>query len=251
MKDNLKQLLKGLFYPGSHRIYIDSKKKLEEAVESCKILPFFPNNIRCLSVEEMCAPGMLFGGNYDEGCWEWKGPVIRERSAIYGKFFRRKAGFVSKELISDFLNYRREKYPVKPDSTESMLLDIIRENDSLTSTELKQLIFGGRKRERWDELPELNPLDLPIKKGKSLESPLQKLQMGGWIVISDFEYKRTKKGERYGWGVARYSTPEILFPEELEEKNSKEGKESLDYLIKEMKKLFPYTSKKDWLKLLE
>lgn len=218
---------------------IDSKEKLAEAVEKFQILPFFPNNVRGLSVDEMCAPGMLFGGNYEEGCWEWKGPVIRKHTSAYGKFFRRKAGFVGLELLPDFLNYRRKAYPVKADSTDEMLLEIIRENDSLTSTELKQLIFGGRKRNRWDDLPEIDEIPVMKTKSKSLESPLQRLQMGGWIIISDFEYKKTKRGERYGWGVARYSTPELSFGEKIKECHGKTPEESLEYIISYMKKILP------------
>ena len=116
------------------KFIIKSRETLEQAAESFGILPFFPNNIRGLSVYEMCAPGMLFGGNYDEGCWEWKGPVIRRRTSAYGKFFRRKAGFVSLDLLPDFLNYRRKIYTLNPGSMDEMLLEIIRENDSITST---------------------------------------------------------------------------------------------------------------------
>lgn len=230
---------------------IDSKEKLAEAVEKFQILPFFPNNVRGLSVDEMCAPGMLFGGNYEEGCWEWKGPVIRKHTSAYGKFFRRKAGFVGLELLPDFLNYRRTAYPVKLDSTDEMLLEIIRENDSLTSTELKQLIFGGRKRTRWDDLPEIDEIPVMKSKSKSLESPLQRLQMGGWIIISDFEYKKTKRGERYGWGVARYSTPELSFGEKIKECHGKTPEESLEYIISYMKKILPpFTSSKTLHQLL-
>lgn len=231
-------------------IRIDSKEKLAKAVEKYQILPFFPNNIHGLSVEEMCAPGMLFGGNYDEGCWEWKGPVLRKGIAAYGKFFRRKAGFVGIELLADFLNFRRNAYPIKPESTEEMLYEIIRENDSLSSTELKKLIFGNNKRENWEDLPEINNIISDKPKSKSLESPLQRLQMGGWIIISDFEYKRTKKGERYGWGVARYSTPENVFGDKILEIREKSPEESLQYVIEAMKKRVRLSIKSSWEKLL-
>ncbi len=35
--------------------------------------------------------------------------------------------------------------------------------------------------------------------------------MGGRVIIADFEYKHTSQGQRYGWGVALYTTPEIWF----------------------------------------
>ena len=254
MKDLLR-MIKSSFLPS---LRINSRETLQEAAESFGILPFFPNNVRGLSVEEMCAPGMLFGGNYAEGCWEWKGPVIRKGTSAYGRFFNRKAGFVSLDLLPDFLNFRRHAYPIKEGSTDEMLFEIIRENDSLTSTELKKLIFGEYERTRWDELPEFIRKDskeiLPSreKKGrKSLESPLQRLQMGGWIIISDFEYKKTKSGERYGWGVARYSTPEISFGDRLKDKNFEDPMESFEFLVNNMKERWPRGSKDAFRKLLK
>lgn len=240
-KFSIKDFLNYLQGKVSAPFKIDSREKLAEAASVMGILPFFPNNIRGLSVEEMCAPGMLFGGNYDEGCWEWKGPVVRKREAAYGKFFLRKAGFVSIDLLPDFLNYRRNAYPVKEGTIDEMLLEIIKENDSLTSTQLRQLIFGGIRRRRWDDLPD-NEVSHPEMKRKSLEGPLQRLQMGGWIVISDFEYKRTKKGERYGWGVARYSTPELTFPD-MEFKKNKSGLSSMERIISDLSKRYPGISK--------
>ena len=230
---------------------IDSKEKLAEAIEKFKILPFFPNNIWGLSVEEMCAPGMLFGGNYEEGCWEWKGPIIRMRTSGYGKIFRRKAGFISLELLPDFLNYRRAKYPVKIGSTEEMLFDIIKENDSLTSTELKKYIFGDKKSREWGDLPDREEYQGQKKTSKSIEGPLQRLQMGGWILISDFEYKTTKRGERYGWGVARYSTPETIFGNQIREKTGRTPEESLDHIVSIMKKKWTITTRaSSWKELL-
>lgn len=230
---------------------INSKESLAEAVKKFGILPFFPNHVKGLSIEEMCAPGMLFGGNHDEGCWEWKGPVIRKRESAYGKFFQRKVGFISLEVLPDFLNYRRSLVPVKSGSTDEMLLEIIRENDSLSSTELKQLIFGKRRRDDPNSLPD-NEISLPIvTKRKSLETPLQRLQMGGWIIISDFEYKITKSGERYGWGVARYSTPEVTFPEIMEKEITKSPAESLEIMVKELKKKISSAKTKSLLKLLQ
>ncbi|MCH5226334.1 MAG: hypothetical protein J1F16_00745 [Muribaculaceae bacterium] len=238
-------------FPIKPNLKIDSRVSMLNAVDQIKILPFFPNNIKNLSISELCAPGMLFGGNYDEGCWEWKGPVIRQKTAAYGKFFRRKAGFVSLELLADFLNYRRYSYPIKAGSTDEMLLEIIKENDSLTSTELKKLVFGNRKRTRWDELPESNLMIPANSKSKSLESPLQRLQMGGWILISDFEYKKTRSGERYGWGVARYSTPEVHFGDSLLMPSDRNPLESLQNIIDKMKKIWPNVSQKNWEKLLK
>ncbi|MCH5229894.1 MAG: hypothetical protein J1F12_07885 [Muribaculaceae bacterium] len=245
----MKNILKAFGLNFRPSIIIDSKETLQYAAESLGILPFFPNKISQFSVEEMCVPGMLFGGNYEEGCWEWKGPVIRQRTLAYGKFFRRKAGFVSLELLPDFLNYRRYAYPIEPGSTAEMLYEIISVNDSLSSTELKKLIFGGRRTE--EELPSSLNKEPDIRKSKSIEAPLQRLQMGGWIIISDFEYKRTKMGERYGWGVARYSTPEYIFGDSLRFLENKSPQSSLSAIVRFLKKKLPFVSEKKFKELLK
>lgn len=236
---------------------ISSQYELEEAALRYGILPFFRNGIRGFSVEEMTAPGMLFGGNEYEGCWEWKGPVVRHRTTAYGKFFRRKAGFVSRELLSCFLKYRREGYEVRPGSTDEMLLDIIGINDSMTSTDLREALLGKPKRRSPFDFPELKsdfPAALTQAEGKkpsrhSLEGPLQRLQMGGRILISDFRYKLTRKGERYGWGVAEYSTPEMLFDRE-ELSTDLSQRESLEYIVDYVGSRFPKASSEQLRKLL-
>ena len=238
------------------KITIDSQTAMEEAISTYGVMPFFHNPVKGFSIVEITEPGMLFGGNegYD-GCWEWKGPVIRERNSAYGKFFRRKAGFITLDLLPDFINYRRNKYPVKPDSTEEMLLDIISLYDGITSTELRKLINGSLS----DELPDMeapsakrgkgNPGAKKKSKRSSLEGPLQRLQMGGRLLISDFEYKLTKKGERYGWGVAVYSTPEIWLGNNMHTDRTPE--ESFEFLVKNISSRIPWGTKKSVAKLLE
>lgn len=221
---------------------ISSKEQLEKAALDCGILPFFRNKIKGFSVEEMTAPGMLFATDPDEeGCWEWKGPVIREQTTAYGKFFNRKAGFVSLKLFPHFLNYRRHAYPLKADSMESKILQLVRQNEGLTSTELKALIYGKQPGRR-------TPADLvdifnkPKVSRHSIEGPLQRLQMGTHLLIADFEYKYTSRGDRYGWGVALYSTPEIWFGDSFYVDSSPE--ESFKILVGHLQKLLPSVERK-------
>lgn len=217
---------------------IASKEQLEKAALRFGVLPFFANRITGFSVEEMAAPGMLFGETRDDyGCWEWKGPVILEQTTAYGKFFNRKAGFVSLELLPDFLNYRRDAYPVRPDSTEEMILDIIRENEGMTSTDLKRMVFGSSSRKRKPE-DLVESMEYSKPKRHSLEGPLQRLQMGGRLLIADFEYKYTASGGRYGWGVAVYSTPEIWFERRFEVLD-RTPSESFDFLVDSLSAKLP------------
>lgn len=201
-----------------------SQADLERAVETYGILPFFRNEVRGLSIEEMSPPSLLFGGNAFDGCWEWKGPVVRKRRSAYGKFFGKKAGFISLTLLPHFINFRRSIFHVPDGSTDEMLLDIISVNDKISSTELRESIFCSdfsKKRTAFDPpslyngfSKKINPDDKNSSR-HSLEGPLQRLQMGAYLCISDFRYKITKRGERYGWGVADYSIPENIFPSEV------------------------------------
>ena len=237
--------------------YICTQADLEERAARLGILPFFRNNIPGFSVEEMVAPGMLFGGNEFEGAWEWKGPVIRNRTTAYGKFFRRKAGFVSLDLLPLFLAYRRKSLPIKENSLDEMIYEIICVNDKITSTELRRLIKGTPKKRQAHDLPELGApaispsfvQEAPALRRSALEGPLQRLQMGGWICISDFQYKTTRRGERYGWGVAEYSTPEMLF--DLPQLPDLQPEECLRGIISEIETRFPAATSASLHKLLK
>lgn len=217
---------------------IESMPQLEKAAVKFGMLPFFANPIPGFSVEEMAAPGVLFGQTRDDyGCWEWKGPVIQQQTTAYGKFFNRKAGFVALDLLPDFINYRRSAYSVKEGSMEQMILDIIRAHEGLSSTELKRLIFGAQAHPRKPESI-VGFMEYTRPKRHSLEAPLQKLQMGARLLIADFEYKYTAKGDRYGWGVALYSTPEIWFGRGFEIPG-RSAQESFTILVGEMSRRLP------------
>lgn len=178
---------------------ITSPIQLAQAVDYYGLLPFFDSPVPELSVAALAGDYLFDDDDGGYGCWDWKGPVIREKQCAYGKFFRRKAGFVSLPLLPHFLNFRRATRHIHAGSGEEMILDIIRTVGEISSTELRSYIFEG----------------VPKESRHSLEAPLQRLQMAGRILISDFNYKLTRSGKPYGWGVATYSTPEYHFHGEV------------------------------------
>lgn len=228
---------------------ISTKEELEEAVLYYGMLPFFSNNIPGFSIEEMAAPGMLFGGSRGEdGCWEWKGPVIQQMTTAYGKFFRRKAGFVAMALYPDFINFRRNAYILRPDSIDSMLLDIIIEHEGLTAAEMRRIVFGSPYKKRTpSDLVDLTEYQKP--KRQVFEPALQRLQMGGRLLIADFEYKYSNLGERYGWGEALYTTPEIWFGGDVVA-TAHTPRESFELLAIHLKNKLPHSDMRDIVKLL-
>lgn len=182
-------------------------------------LPFFRNSIAGFSVEEMADPSLWFEKDID-GPWEWKGPVVRSRTCAYGKFFSGKAMFVSMEWFASFVAWRRAARPLveRPGSgdfiTETTVLDAIRTDGAVVSSDLKAMFdIGTHRRRTASDLVDLTGLAgmETRSRGNALEKVLTALQMGTNICINDFVYPISRAGKPYGWGLASYSTPEELY----------------------------------------
>ncbi len=179
------------------RYKIRSEYDLAETVQEYGFLPMMRNRIEGFSVEDLSAPDVWFVESVD-GPWEWKGPVINDIGCAYGKFFASKAGFVSWDWYCDFANYRRggcDFLDRKDDSDAGYLDRVVYEalvdSVSLISREWRQLV-GMQRRGEFD-------------------SVVTRLQMQGYVVTTDFEYATDRNGNPYGWGLSRYSTPELHF----------------------------------------
>ena len=174
-------------------------EKILETVQRLGFLPFFKNGIPGFSIAEHTPPRLWFSDT-EEGPWEWKGPLARTGDCVYGKFFRGRAGFISRAFFPIFANYRRRGYDFDAlydegfaPHADKRIYDPLAQNVSLTSRELKRLSGFGKDGE------------------KGFDTRITRLQMQCYIVIGDFDYMRDKFGKEYGWGVARYTTPEALF----------------------------------------
>ena len=178
-------------------LMIYSSSDVSRLVQEYGFLPLFKNQISGFSVEEHTPPELWFADGI-EGPWEWKGPVIRETGCAYGKFFNGKAGFISMEWFPDFANYRRDGYDfdARYDDglarhQDKMVYDVLMEQPSLLSREWRKL-SGVKKRGEFDSI-------------------VARLQMLGYVTTIDFEYAKDRYGKAYGWGLARYATPEGYF----------------------------------------
>ena len=166
---------------------IRSAGDLAQAVERCGFLPLLKNWIPGFSVEEHTPPELWFASDAD-GPWEWKGPVIEASGCAYGKFFRGKVGFISREWFADFANFRRSGCDLDVRYDEGLvrredraLYDILAERPSLLSREWRRLA-GIRNRGAFD-------------------AAVGRLQMMGYVTAAGFEYARDRFGRPYGWGL--------------------------------------------------
>lgn len=202
---------------------IESRAELEERIAEYGFLPMFRNRIKGFSVEEMVNPALWFAPDHD-GPWEWKGPIIRSGRVAYGKFFGSgKAGFVTLEWFPHLMNYRRHTMGLQRLTDElcgfsqADVLAAVSELESVRSDELKAALGFGRARSRRRTAFDLVDLSAPpaadvVRKGAArIDKLLGELQMQTRLVISDFEYLQSKSGKAYGWGLARYTTPEALY----------------------------------------
>ena len=201
---------------------IHSREDIEKQIKEWGFLPFFADSIPGFSLEEMTPPELWFPEDdlSDMGVWDYKTDIILEADCAYGKFYKKKACFISMDWFPDFVNYRRSRYVLTPD--EQSILNVLAEHHSLLSKELKRL--SGYLPKKTPRIS--NPINrlileetkIPQRKAKtdkeSFDTAITRLQMAGYIVSAAFEYNYDKQGKRYGWGVARYCTPEDFFGED-------------------------------------
>lgn len=180
---------------------IQSQQQMENLALEWGFLPFFRNRVEGFSIEEHTPEERWFSPEHP-GPWEWKGPVIAEWRCAYGKFFAGKAGFVSLEWLPDFINWRRSQTPLeKMPPAARHIHQVLVEHESLLSQELKKASGFTLSRRR---SPEGND-------GSTCDTLIARLEMATYVCIADFEYKISRSGQSYGWGVARYCTPEAMY----------------------------------------
>ncbi len=217
---------------------IRSAEDILNLVREIGFLPFFQNEIRGFSVAELCAPELWMSD--DEGPWEWKGPIARTKTCVYGKIFAGKAGYVSAEWFPDLANYRRDGYDFDARFDDGLasykdkgLYDVIAEDGPILSKTLKERCNyrkGGNK---------------------GFDTVITRLQMQTYVNIADFIYLKDKFGQTYGWGVAQYSTPEAMFGYGyVTSAYRREPAESKERIYKHLEALLPDASEKQIGRLL-
>ncbi len=207
---------------------VSTMKDLTEAIEEYGILPYFANSLPGFSIEEHAAPQVWFSDDA-EGIWEWKGPVIQKTGCAYGKFFEKKAAFVSREWFLDLANCRRDGYDYEgfyndgfSERRDKYLFDLVEARGPLLSKELKAL--GGYG-----------------KGGRGgFDTCVNRLQAQCFVVISNFVYQTDKNGREYGWGIAEYATPEqFMGAEYISSMYSRDPEESYERVLEHICGLLP------------
>ena len=173
-----------------------------EMIRRIGFLPLFSNEIPGFSVEERTWSPDWWTDDPARDPWSWRQQLAREPDILYGKFFDRKAGFVSADWFPVFANYRRNGYDFDalrdegraPHRAVKLMEPFLREgmpaDTQLLSCRLKELAGFGKDGE------------------KNFEGVLTDLQMQTYLFLSDFRQRVNRAGEPYGWHLAVLAAPE-------------------------------------------
>jgi len=219
---------------------------VDEAIEyinSVGFLPLFRNEIPGFSLEERTASEFWWSGDVERDPWEWREIIARRGDLAYGKFFDKKAGFISKEWLPYFVNYRRDGYDFdalwddeKASLKQKKIMDLFLEEgseDEFYSNNLKQKAGYGKDGD------------------KGFDGIITGLQMQMYLCCRDFRQRKNKKGEYYGWRVAIYSTPERIFGYDfVTSAYSETATESGKRIAKHIMEIYPIATANQIKKLL-
>lgn len=216
---------------------IHSGAELAEYIQQIGFLPLLESGISGFSamdiVDDDCRYVVFPDGGWDWPLWKWKGPIVAEGSCVYGKFFDKKAGFVSREWWPDFCNYRRSRHAVPEEgSIEEAILTTLREHGSLITRELRAACgFNGTK-----------------MRGK-FDAYITRLQMACRIVTEDFVYPRDRHNREYGWGWSLLTTPEERYGRDAC-RCERSPEESFSRLQAHFQEILPWATERQLLKLI-
>ena len=198
-------------------------------VRKVGFLPLFSNCIPGFSVEEHTPAEDWWQDDPATDPWAWRQVLAPNRYAAYGKFFDRKAGFVSEEWFPAFANYRRDGYDYegmyqdgRMNSRCKRVLDVLELDEDAVGLGL--LSCDIRKRAALE---------------KGFEGALTDLQMKTFLIMGSFRQKRNRRGEAYGWHVAELMTPETKWGYQAVNSCNEKPDVSRERIFTQVRKHFP------------
>lgn len=232
-------IMRGMNWDDPYRIR--TPEALVDYVKQVGFLPLFANEVPGFSAEEHVSPLFWWTGDPEQDPWEWRVLIARSGLVAYGKFFDKKAGFISPEWLPAFANHRRDGYDFDSRWEDGMarsrskkLMDLFEEKDELMGFEMKRMAGFGKDGE------------------KNFSGIVTELQMQTYLTACDFRCRTRKDGTPYGWPVTVYTTPEQLFGVSLVRSGYREDpKASFERMVARVREEYPWADEKAIRKLLK
>ena len=241
-------IMRGLSWDDPYRIR--TWQELINWVNEVGFLPLFANEVSGFSAEEHVSPDYWWTGVKEHDPWEWREIIASSHEVAYGKFFDKKAGFISIGWLPYFVNARRDGYDFDArwedglaNSREKAIMDRLTEKDDdgdtvfpdkqILSTELKKMAGFGKNG------------------SKNYPGIITGLQMQTYLVIADFHRRTNKKGSEYGMPVSVLLPPEALWGyEKVTEAYTEKPAESWQRIFDRVKGLYPDADDKDVIRII-
>lgn len=212
-------------------------------IEEVGFLPLFKNQIPGFSLEERTVPEYWWSGDKEHDPWEWRQMIASRGNILYGKFFDKKAGFITKEWFPYFANFRRDGYDFdalyddeKASFRQKKIMDLFIDQmppAELFSFEIKEQAGFGKNGE------------------KNFDGTITDLEMKTYLCVKNFDRKVNKKGQKYGWAVAIYTMPETLLGREHVTKAYCESPvDSANRILEHMRDIYPIATEAQMRKIV-
>lgn len=209
-----------------------SPEELISLIEQVGFLPLFRNPIKGFSVEEYTAEDNWWTRDERKDPWLWRIQIAKSDRVAYGKFFKNKAGFISKKWFPYFANFRRGGYDFDSlyedggaKHKSKRIMNLFEDKKTKSSIVIKNNIGFG-------------------KEGvKNFNGTMIELQMQMYLTIQDFKKKINKNGQEYGMYVSYYNTPEQLWGYKYVTSCYQESPETSRQKVEQfMQELYPMSS---------
>ena len=209
-------------------------------IEKVGFLPLFSNSLPGFSVEEHTLAGSWWTGNPESDPWEWRCIASQDDRVAYGKFFDKKAGYVSKEWFPVFANYRRDGYDFDAlyddelaPYRHKLIMDQFTDGRTWLSPDLKKAAGFGKGGE------------------KNFPGVITDLQMQTYLIAGGFRRRKSKKGAEYGMAATVLTMPETKWGYDFVASGYSENVgESRQRLFDQALTFFPDSNEKDLRRLL-
>ena len=212
--------------------FIHSVDEAIKYINEFGFLPLFKNEIDGFSLEERTVPEYWWSDNPEIDPWMWRAIIARRHDIVYGKFFDKKAGFISKKWLPVFANYRRDGYDFDalyddgkaPNKHKKIMVNFMENNadSEIYSNELKKQAGFGKDGE------------------KGFDGAITNLMMQTYLCNYDFKKRVNKSGIEYGWDVAVYSSIEHIYGYDYVTSCYKDNpQESWKQIVDYMRKMYP------------
>ena len=246
--ENGKWIISGLAWDDPYRVR--SPKELINWINEVGFLPLFGNEVKGFSVEEHVASDYWWTGDREQDPWEWREIIATGHEVAYGKFFDKKAGFISLEWLPFFANFRRDGYDFdsawedsRANRREKLVMDVLTDKDSdgdiiwtdkqILTTDLKKIAGFGKEGE------------------KNFPGTITDLMMKTYLVTTGFHRRKNKKGAEYGMPVSVLLPPEAVWGyEHVTSAYGESPSDSWKRIIERVRQLYPDAAEEDIIRLI-